>query len=337
MKKNIALSIILMGILLSCVGCTTPADPTDTVESDSAVVSTADTTEDPRQEGSTTDPIDETTTEPEVIPDDHSTIDEFYSTDNADGTVTIYYKGSAANVDIPSELNGKTVTVIGQFIFHMSKDTVRKVTIPETVTTIEDEAFQDCINLTEVNLPDSLTHIGAHAFANCKSLKHIRIPGNCLDDLSYEAFISSGLETVELAEGITMLPSGIFAKTSLREVVTSSSLVEIKHYAFGECKSLEKITLNEGLTSVAGEVFTYSKLSELVIPSTVTHIEELSFSYCLSLTKVKFHGSAPADYVNEALDRNLYGLSDVHYTVYYHEGAEGFTSPTWNGYTTDVW
>ena len=89
--------------------------------------------------------------------------------------------------------------------------------------------------------------------------------------------------------------------------------------------------------SVAGEVFTYSKLSELVIPSTVTHIEELSFSYCLSLTKVKFHGSAPADYVNADLDRNLYGLSDVRYTVYYHEGAEGFTSPTWNGYTAEVW
>jgi hypothetical protein len=219
----------------------------------------------------------------------------------------------------------------------MSKDTVRTVSLPETVTTIESEAFKDCVNLTEIDLPDSLTHIGAQAFANCKSLKHIRIPGHCLNDLSYEAFIASGLETVELAEGITLLPSGIFAKTNLREVVMPDSLLEIQHYAFGECRNLETITLNEGLTSIAAEVFTYSNIAELVIPATVTHVEEISFSYCLSLKKVKFHGNAPTDYVNAALDRDLYGLSNVIYTVCYHEGAEGFTSPAWNGYASNVW
>ena len=55
MKKNIALSIILMGILLSCVGCTTPAEPTDTVESNPATESTVDTTEDSQQESPSTD------------------------------------------------------------------------------------------------------------------------------------------------------------------------------------------------------------------------------------------------------------------------------------------
>ena len=58
---------------------------------------------------------------------------------------------------------------------------------------------------------------------------------------------------------------------------------------------------------------------------TSKHLHHLNFKI-----NIKFEGNAPNDYVS--------GLQDMpEYTVYYHEGAEGFTSPDWSGYLTKIW
>ena len=52
------------------------------------------------------------------------------------------------------------------------------VTIPNSVTSIGYQEFEDCISLTSVTIPNSVTSIGLDAFAFCSSLTSVTIPNS---------------------------------------------------------------------------------------------------------------------------------------------------------------
>lgn len=102
---------------------------------------------------------------------------EFIPPDNTAVIVTNYkYKGTAADVTIPSRYQGKPVTTIGHAAFFNSA--VTSVTIPDSVTAILDGAFEKCSELTNISIPNSVTSIGLSAFAHCTSLKSITLPSS---------------------------------------------------------------------------------------------------------------------------------------------------------------
>ena len=80
------------------------------------------------------------------------------------------YIGNDSMVTIP-----RKVETIGSHAFHYFCD-LKFVIIPNTVTSIEESAFDGCANLEEVRFSDSLKYIGWAAFRLCKSLKSIVIP-----------------------------------------------------------------------------------------------------------------------------------------------------------------
>ena len=74
-----------------------------------------------------------------------------------DGTVEITgYTGSDTEIVIPSEIEGKAVTSIGETAFYYCKGLTR-VTIPDSVTSIGEAAFYYCKGLTSITIPDSVT------------------------------------------------------------------------------------------------------------------------------------------------------------------------------------
>ena len=100
-----------------------------------------------------------------------------FTPDNTAVIVTNYkYKGTAADVTIPSRYQGKPVTTIGNAAFFNSA--VTSVTIPDSVTAILDGAFEKCSELTNISIPNSVTSIGLSAFAHCTSLKSITLPSS---------------------------------------------------------------------------------------------------------------------------------------------------------------
>lgn len=100
-----------------------------------------------------------------------------FTPDNTAVIVTNYkYKGTAADVTIPSCYKGKPVTAINNAAFPNSA--VTSVTIPDSVTSIPDAAFVNCSQLTNISIPNSVTYIGFSAFDGCASLKSITLPSS---------------------------------------------------------------------------------------------------------------------------------------------------------------
>jgi hypothetical protein len=118
------------------------------------------------------------------------------------GATTITkYKGTAAKVEIPSQLGGSPVKVIGISAFS-SNATLTDVIIPEGVTTLKDMSFYNCKNLVNVTLPSTLTALEGESFAMCEKLTGIILPDN-LTKMDSMAFHGSGLTSVTIPKNLT--------------------------------------------------------------------------------------------------------------------------------------
>ncbi|MGV8084169.1 MAG: leucine-rich repeat domain-containing protein [Coriobacteriia bacterium] len=108
------------------------------------------------------------------------------------------YRGKDANVEIPLVIGKRIVTEIGARAFWGCSQ-MTSVTIPDSVTLIDEGAFCNCTGLIRVVIPDSVVEIGAHAFYGCRNLKEITIPGSVKEIGLYAlgGFINPTLRTTE--------------------------------------------------------------------------------------------------------------------------------------------
>ena len=122
---------------------------------------------------------------------------------------------------------------------------VETIKIPETVKKIGDRAFANCTSWTgEVYLPPKLESIGISAFSGCcKQIGKIILLGN-LRMISDSAFSNTGIEEVEVQDGIESIGENAFANCKkLGRVTIADSVMTIGRSAFEYCSSLKEITL----------------------------------------------------------------------------------------------
>ena len=229
--------------------------------------------------------------------------------DKETGTITDC-DTSATSADIPAEINGVTVTSIGNRAFyHCSNLTsaiipegvtsigdsafsgcssLRNVTIPSSVTSIGNGAFFSCDSLTSVTIPEGVTSIGESTFYYCEDLTSVTIPGS-VTSIGEDAFNSCfSLTSVTIPEGVTSIGDFSFKTcTALTTVILPNSVTSIGRYAFSGCRSLMTITIPDGITQIADSVFSdCSSLMNIEIPDSVTRIGAGAFKNCSSLTSV---------------------------------------------------
>ena len=135
---------------------------------------------------------------------------------NNTAVIVISYKGTAADVTIPSCYKGKPVTMIDHAAFH-DNSAVTSVTIPDSVTSISDAAFYNCGNLETIHIPVSVTFIGSYAFDDCPNLMTVTYPGSKTqwdaitkgsnNDVLENNLVCAMLEATFTADGTTFAPA----------------------------------------------------------------------------------------------------------------------------------
>lgn len=187
-----------------------------------------------------------------------------------------FRNGSLVTVKLP-----ESMTELGENIFDDCK-ALRGVKLPEGVAHIEGAAFQGCNIMEKLNFPAKLTSVGDNAFRSCLSLELDNLP-NSLLYVGREAFCDVPLKALKLDRKVE-IGAGAFSNTPITEIEMATPCDSILGGTFSDCPNLTKITIGEGLKYIGYGAFSNSPVKEANLPSTLRDISSYAFlgysSYC---------------------------------------------------------
>ena len=193
-------------------------------------------------------------------------------------------------VNIPEKVtyNGVDydVTSIGGAAFQNSN--VTSITIPNSVTSIGEYAFSDCIKLTSIDIPNNVTTIEFFTFYNCINLVSVTIP-NSVTNIKSGAFLNCwSLSSIDIPNSVTKIWNQVFQScTNLTSFTISNNVTSIEQQTFHNCSRLTSITIPNSVTDISYSAFSYcSSLASIIIPNSVRSIRDNAFQDCSSLTSI---------------------------------------------------
>ena len=202
------------------------------------------------------------------------------------------YNGNADNVVIPKTYRGIPVKIIKDSAFSF-QTRIKSVTIPDSVTSIGQEAFVGCTGLMSVTIGNGVTSIGDYAFNDCTGLTSIAIPDG-VTSIGWSAFKGcTGLTSITIPNNVTSIGTEAFRGcTGLTSVTMGNSVTSIGGGAFYGCTGLTSIAIPDGVTSIGGAAFRdCTGLTSVTIGNGVTSIGGSAFDGCTGLTSITFNGT----------------------------------------------
>lgn len=192
----------------------------------------------------------------------------------------IYYTFSNGEAQVVKSYNYSGNIIIPEYVFYNE--------VKYSVTSISDEAFYGCSNLTNVTIPSSVKSIGKSAFAYCSNLTNMTIP-NSVTSIGVSVFQGcSGLTSIILPNSVTSIGDyALFGCSGLTEVTIPNTVTSIGVEAFMNCSGLTSLTIPNSVKNIGQACFRgCSGLSSITIPSSITNIEVEAFRECSGLTSV---------------------------------------------------
>lgn len=181
-----------------------------------------------------------------------------------------------------------SVTSIGEGAFQLC-DSLKAFAVPKDIKRIEKNVFYNCSKIESISLPDGITSIGEYAFGACPYLEGLTIPDGVKEIGSGAFFSCRSLDELTIPDGVTVINEKVFYGCSgLKNISIPKNITSIGRMAFFECKSLMEIDIPDSVTSIGEEAFGRCEtIKEIKIPDVITSIENGTFYGCSSLTKIE--------------------------------------------------
>lgn len=190
-----------------------------------------------------------------------------------------------------------TVTAIGEDAFNQCTG-LTAIAIPKSVVSIGGFAFYLCTGLTAVTIPNSVRIIGKDAFYGCENLTALSIPGS-VKTIGSQAFAGCiGLTSIIVDGNNTKYDSRDNCNAIIetgsntlivgcKNTIIPGSITKIGDYAFHYIPTLTSVTIPCTVTAIGDEAFRgCTALTAITIPGSVTSIGSWAFNGCAKLTEV---------------------------------------------------
>ena len=191
------------------------------------------------------------------------------------------------NIDIPD-----TVTTIGENAFKLCTS-LENVKMYNSIDEINGRAFAGCTSLKSVSLPDSITGMGTEIFSGCTSLSSVKLPNKRVNIMSSTFEGCTSLTEITLPDTVTTIQDHAFKNcTALKTINWSKSITDIQSYAFENCDALTKLAIPNTVTNIGeGAFYECGGLSAIAVPNSVKTLGSRAFENCDDLAKVSISDS----------------------------------------------
>ena len=238
--------------------------------------------------------------------DDRSERFYLFIKERLSNSIKDYLKNKYPKIEPILNFNGTWIYDEQKSIPSSIAELVKKVIIPEDVTSIGDNAFYGCSSLTNITIPNSVTRIGKAAFSHCSNLMSVTIPDS-VRSIGSVAF------------------NGCVKLTS---IIIPNKVTSIEDYAFYHCTGLTSVTIGNNVKSIGERAFyECAKLTSITIPNNMTSIGERAFECCYNLVEV--YNKSP---LNITKGSTNYGYVGYYAKVIYTKPYTSKLSTESNGY-----
>ena len=218
-------------------------------------------------------------------------------------------------LNIPSEINGHTVTAIGDGALRESATKISGITLPPTIKEIGNRAI-DCRYLKYLKLndglevikdyaincgdvletlvvPDSVKYIGDEAISG-EALKNITMPKN-LEYMGKRIFFGSAYDADpnNRIDGIQYHGQYLIAgiRIGYATINNPDPSAPTENKQIHEWEAVGDIAIREGTTLMGVDAFGMSNITSVKLPSTLRSISKLGFYWCKNLNNVVIPGT----------------------------------------------
>ena len=196
-----------------------------------------------------------------------------------DGSGSVYRNYTLKKITLP-----EGITSIGRWGF-AGFCALEEINIPSTVTSLGHSAFRMCEKLETITIPEGITSIPSNCFWRCGSLRECNIPES-VERIESGAFSFTSLEgSLVFGENLEYIGGSAFYRTNISSIdmsktkITSICEVSGDMNAFADCSNLTSLVLPNTITSIGTTAFSSSPIGIIDLPASVTSLINNAFDW----------------------------------------------------------